>query len=233
MRRERLDRLPSMRRALVALLVLSVGALLLLWRSTLDVDPTRALSGPELGTAASADAESRTRRTTDPGIRLEAGLPQGATKAKPGVEVPLEERSPELVEDATFAAKYADWSKAQLEARTDEVEQVHLSEIERLCDLRFESGLYRVVDADEVEGIDGSYDVLAAVDQQGVISRARAVFVPDSSGAPPDSEHEGHMEHQLVTLPPEVYPDLYRQRAELEWLRATLALRRANGEDPP
>src|SRR5207344_3252236 len=98
------------------------------------------------------------------------------------------------VEDPLFSAKYAGLTPAQLSARLEELEPLYLTEFERLCDLRFAAGQYRVVEESEMEGLDPSYDVLSEFDAQGVMTRARTVALPDKDPAHP-LEGEPRMEH--------------------------------------
>lgn len=226
-----------MRRPLVLLLIVAGATLWFAWRAAFLAEPQRDLSPPELPppVAETPGAATSPGGASDAALsRSQVELPVGVKGAEPIDPMPLDDRSPTLVDDPSFSAKYAHWSSARLEARVNEIEPLYLTEYERLCDLRFEAGMYRVVDASEMQGLDGSYDVLSAYDKQGVMTRSRVVAAHDPVPLPPpNAEPEPRMEYQIVSLPPEVYPDLYRQRAELDWLRATLALRRNAGEDPP
>jgi hypothetical protein len=112
------------------------------------------------------------------------------------------------------------------------LEATYNAELERLYDWRFEANLYRTVSGQEMEGVDSSYDVLAAFDAQGVLTRTRAVLLDSEDPSQPISaDPAGRMEYRVVSLAPDVYPQVYKQRDELEWLRATLAARTQELED--
>jgi hypothetical protein len=134
--------------------------------------------------------------------------------------------------DSEWGKAYAGWSLPRLEARQLELEATYNAELERLYDWRFEANLYRTVSGQEMEGVDSSYDVLAAFDAQGVLTRTRAVLLDSEDPSQPISaDPAGRMEYRVVSLAPDVYPQVYKQRDELEWLRATLAARTQELED--
>ncbi len=221
-----------MRRPLILFAFVAVGVFVFTWRlkdkarDIPSLDENIALTDTSAAQAARGEVHP-------PPARDEVELPVGVKDANAQALVPLEDRVPTKVEDPTFEAQYAGWSPERLEERVNVLEPAHLAEIDRLSDLRFEAGLYRVVDSSEVEGLDDSYDVLAEFDRQGVMTRSRAVARELPLPSPPgDSEVEAALEYHIVSLPPDVFPELYRQRAELDWLRATLAARYAAGEDP-
>jgi hypothetical protein len=216
-----------MRRILIVLLIAVGAALWIAWRGERVALTPAVLSEPEHERASAPRAE----KPAPPTSRSEVAVPEGAEPAKPVEQVPLDDRAATRVEDPLFSAKYAGLTSAQLSAKLEELEPLYLTEFERVCDLRFAAGQYRVVDVTEMEGIDPSYDVLSEFDAQGVMTRARTVALPDKDPAHP-TEGEPRMEHQIVSLPPEIYPDLYRQHAELEWLRTTIAAKPTTDEDP-
>ncbi|HTF91261.1 MAG TPA: hypothetical protein VK843_22810 [Planctomycetota bacterium] len=225
-----------MRRLLPVLVILVGCALFWFWRASVKPLPPAVLSevAPAPAAAGREVAQSPKGRIQDPAQRTSADLPAGVAEAKPVDAIPIDDRAPGVVDDPAFTALYAGLPTAKLQARMEELEPLYQAEFDRLCELRFASGLYRVVESADMEGIDPSYDVLAQFDEQGVLTRARAVAGRPAPGAPPeDGESELRMEYQIVSLPPEVYPDLYRQKAELDWLRATIAARKESGEDPP
>ncbi|MEO7155836.1 MAG: hypothetical protein ABI054_14395 [Planctomycetota bacterium] len=225
-----------MRRSLPVLLILVSCALFWFWRASVKTLPPPILqdAAPASAEAASEVAQQPKGSMQDPAQRTAADLPGGVAGAKPVEPIPIDDRAPGVVDDPAFTALYASLPTAKLQARMEELEPSYQVEFERLCDLRFASGLYRVVESADMEGIDPSYDVLARFDEQGVLTRARAVAGRPAQGTPPeDGESELRMEYQIVSLPPEVYPDLYRRKAELDWLRATIAARKDSGEDPP
>lgn len=143
----------------------------------------------------------------------------------------IEDRTPGAPSDEEFARLYGGWSVERLELRLNELENEHQVQIDRLCDERFARGLYRVVESDEIEGLDGSYDVLSASDESGLITRVRTIAAEDLDPAQPiDEDDAGKVTYQMVQLAPETYPTLYRQAAELEWLRAACA---KAADEPP
>jgi len=214
-----------MRRAVPLLLLAAGAALFFAWRAARpDPPPPLPLASPAEPTAPVKPPEVAARAQ-----RTQVEVPAGIPAAPPHEPVPIEDRAPALPDDAALAAKYAGWTRAQLEPRLEELETAYLKEFDRLCDQRFASGQYRVIDEKEMEGIDAAYDALSEFDRRGVLVRARTVVVP---GARPSPAHELPMEHQVVELPPESHPELYEQHAEIEWLRAQIALKHAAGEDP-
>ncbi len=222
-----------MRAWIVVLGLLGFGLVVFALRKSMAVPNSRPLDPSALSAGNSPpDGENARLAGRQQPIRSEAVLPAGAASAKPGPPVPIEDRLPGVADDPEFAAKYAGWSREKLEQRLELLESLHQAEVEKLCDARFQAGMYRVADESEVEGLDDSYDVLSPFNSQGVVTRSRTVVHETPGQTPPaDDESEPNMEYQICTLPPEVYPQLYRQIAELEWLRATVAARAAAGED--
>lgn len=220
-----------MRAALIALLLLAAGAAVVAWYGANATGSSRALESPPTFEPRAADRSA--------GVRLEAPARESASLAGGGAPAPaptaaIEDRVLPLDQDSDWAKAYAGWSTPRLDARLLELEATFHAEVERQCELRFEAGLYRTVSGQEIAGEDSSYDVLASLDAQGMITRTRAVPLAglDPTGSL-DEEDEAGIEYQVVQLPQDAYVELYRQRHEVEWLRATLAARVGAGEDPP
>lgn len=220
-----------MRGWLIALGLIGVALAVFAFRLSLRPPDARSLDVDPLPAAhlAGGPADPAPGLVQPQPIRNKADRPKGV-ELSAGV-VPLEERVPSLINDPEFETKYAGWTAEQLEERINVLEPAFQLEMDRLCDLRFQAGQYRVVDASEVEGLDDSYDVLSVYDRQGMLTRSRMVMV-ETSGVPPAGEDQvPGVEYQLCSLPPETYPELYRQEAELAWLRATVPVRSGSGEE--
>lgn len=220
-----------MRRVIVALLLIGAGALLYAWRASDNAAPSRSVElergqapGPLPGVKVSVAPLASGRE--------QAQTPQPATAHSAPEAIGIEERVISRVEDADWDKRYAGWSTPRLDARLLELEAIHQAEVERLCNLRFEAGKYRVVPTAEMEGPDSAYDVLASFDQQGLITRTRIASVATLDPPQPTDDDEPAVEYQVVNLALDAYPELYRQRSEVEWLRATLAARIERSEDP-
>ncbi len=222
-----------MRAWVIVLGLLGFGLVVFAWRKSMAVPNSRPLDATALSAGNSAADGQHARSTGRPQlIRSEAVLPAGAASAKPGPPIPIEDRLPGVADDPEFAAKYKGWSTEKLEQRLEVLESTHQAEVEKLCDARFQAGMYRVGDETEMEGLDDSYDVLSPFNSQGVVTRSRTVALETAGQTlPTEEESEPQVEYQICTLPPEIYPELYRQIAELEWLRATVAARALLGED--
>lgn len=219
-----------MRRPLLWLLVPLAVVVVLAWRAGTTTPPARPLEEPGLASEGSVPP-ARAAEVIPPSEREEVELPGApAPVLHPGDSI--EDRVAKATDDPAWAAHYAGWSTAKLEARLNDVEPRYLAEVDRLCEERFASGRYRVIPASEMEGEDSAYDVLASYDEQGVMTRTRAVPTPSFDPAHPVDAETG-IEYQVVSLAPEQYPELYRQRGEVEWLRGTLALRFDKERDPP
>jgi hypothetical protein len=220
-----------MRRPVVLLLVPLALVLFLAWRMVSSTPPSRSLEVPASGPGAEAH-RPRDPVVAAPAEREEVALPAAAPPPAPRPGESIEDRTPKASDDPAWGAHYAGWSTARLEARLNEIEPRYLAEVDRLCEERFSAGRYRVIPASEMEGEDSAYDVLASYDEQGVLTRTRAVPTPSFDPAHPVDAETG-MEYQVVSLVPEYYPELYRQRGEVEWLRGTLAERFDKEKDPP
>jgi hypothetical protein len=217
-----------MRALLLAILLVIVGLSAFILRRVTDGRTGEPLA-PEVVVHEPAPVEpAPAPAVTVPEVRDGAELPQGAGTGAPAADVPIEDRAPGRVDDPELATRYADWTKERLEQRLAELESALLVEVDHVCDQRFDAGQFRVVDASEVEGLDDSYDVLSPLDAQGLLTRSRMVARELPGGDPEgEGEVEGSFEYQIVSLPPDAYPELYRKVRELEWLRARTA-----GEEP-
>lgn len=217
-----------MRSAWIVLALLAAALGLFAWqrRAARSMDrpiDTSALERPPAGGAAD-DGPNQTE--IPPAGRGFAALPPALAKPAPSATAvnSIEDRATDAPSDEEFARQYGGWSLERLEFRLNELENEHQLQIDRLCDERFALGLFRAVVSDEIEGPDASYDVLSPSDESGVITRVRTVAAEDLNPAQPiDEDDAGRITYQVVQLPPETFPALYRQAAELEWLRAACA----------
>jgi len=222
-----------MRAVLVLVLLTAVGAAMLAWHGANSEGSARALEAPPR-VARSDEPRASGERLLEPGRESLSlpGKPEAADAAPPR---PHDDQTPGSADAGSDWAKlYAGWSTPRLDARWLELEASFHAEVERLCEQRFEAGMYRTVSGLEIAGDDSSYDVLANQGAQGEILRTRAVPLAALDPASESGEDdEARLEYQVVSLPQDVYVELYRRRSELEWLRATLAARVQAGEDPP
>ncbi len=221
-----------MRFWLAGLAVVVVGVGLLFWRAGVAVPSTRPLetqSDPEPVLPPPPTAREGVT-LAQPEVRIEPDVPAGNATAMAPVESALEDRGPGPTADPIFEAQYVGWSVARMDKKIEALELAFLADADALFAKRFETGMYRVVDANEISSLDESFDVLSEFDAQGLLTRSKAVQ-RDPSGleATEEGEEEPRFDYQIATLPPDVHPELYRLRAELDWLRATVATRRASG----
>lgn len=213
---------------LLFLLAAAAAAAFFAWRATRGIDAPRAPVQADVTTAKSSTSKSP---TTSPSARSAVVPPPPASDGEPVDTRPLEDRGAKVPDEPVLAAQYDGWTKAKLEEQLTALELDYAKEFDKACDQRFEARQYRVLDEQELEGVDPAYDVLSAYDKEGVLMRVRTVALPEKSepGGPPA---ELQVEHQLVSLPPDLYPELYRRRTELAWLRAKVAAAK-DSEDPP
>ena len=221
-----------MRAVLIIVLLAAVGAALVAWYAANGAGTSRALESiPVSDSPAALQASSP---GPQPQARRTQSTPESAMTQAPPAPASLEDRPSSADAGSEWAKVYAGWSTPRLDERLIVLEATFHAEVERLCEARFEAGMYRVISGFEMAGDDSSYDVLAAQGADGVIQRTRAVPL---AALDPATEHEeddeARLEYQVASLPLDVYAELYRQRSEVEWLRATLASRVQGGEDPP
>lgn len=213
-----------MRALLLGILFAIVGLSAFIARRLTDLPPVVPPDVQFTRREPEAPAGGEAKPTPPPEERQKSPKNAAAGPAQPAT--PHDDLVPEPVNEPDIATRYAGWSRTQLEERLSNLESAFLVEIDQACDKRFDAGKFRVVDASEVEGEDESYDVLAPVDENGLLTRCRMVE-REVAAFGDEGEVEGSFEYQVATLSPEEYPELYQRLRELQWLRA-----KTGGEDP-
>src|SRR5687768_2092862 len=142
------------RRPILALFVVLAAVLVFAWRSSLSTPSSRDLDNPAPEIAATLPSSPEPAIEAPLSDREEVKLPGMPPQAAPPDEA-IEDRVQGTVESPEWDKHYAGWTTARLEARLNELEPRYLAELDRLYELRFAAGQYRVIPASELEGEDG------------------------------------------------------------------------------